>query len=273
MAGREISGNAPRTMAPTMGPRSVRVFRSADEVDEVLPARLVAREPDLRAAHARERDLVRRQAHDEERQRILRDMHDGLGSQLMSMLLAARRGHAPADQIADGLQTVVDEMRLIIASMDSVGESLFAALSLFRDRMSQRVAAAGVKLEWINDYGPDFPRYGPRATLQVFRILQEAVANALKHSGGDVICISIKGQPATPVGVRIVIADNGNGGASLSTAAGGRGLANMRARATSIGAGLSIARSEVGGVEVVLDLPVAATEVSEAVDCDASISA
>lgn len=236
--------------------RSIRLFRSADQINQVLSQRLDKRERELADAYSRERDLVRSQAHGEERQRILRDMHDGLGSQLMSMLLAARRGEARAEQVAEGLQSVIDEMRLMIASMDSVGESLFAALSLFRDRMSQRVGSAGFSLEWTNTYGTDFPEYGPRPTLQVFRILQEAVTNALKHSGGTVIRIAIEPRPAGAGGVRVKVSDNG---AASRTAAPdltgpGRGLANMRTRAASIGASLSIEQG-AEGLCVVLDLP------------------
>jgi len=236
--------------------RSIRLFRSADQINQVLSERLALRERALTVAHARERDYVRRQAHNDERQRILRDMHDGLGSQLMSMLLAARRGESKPDQMAEGLQSVIDEMRLIIASMDSVGGSLFAALTLFKDRMTPRIEAAGFKLEWINRYGADFPAYGPRPTLQVFRILQEAVTNALKHSGGGTVRIVIEARQDKPESVRISISDDGVAvsGEEPSLVGTGRGLANMRARAHGIGAGLEIT-SDGNGVCVTLDLP------------------
>jgi signal transduction histidine kinase len=234
--------------------RSVRLFRSADQINQVLAGRLAQREAELSEAHARERDLVRFQAHADERQRILRDMHDGLGSQLMSMLLAARRGEVKPDRLAEGLQSVIDEMRLIIASMDSVGESLFAALSLFRDRMTPRIDAAGFTLEWDDRYRSDFPEYGPRPTLQVFRILQEAVTNALKHSGGDRVHVLIEPSPAA--GVRITVSDNGLAarGAQAVLTGTGRGLANMQTRAAAIGARISVTHSSEG-VAVTLDLP------------------
>jgi signal transduction histidine kinase len=144
----------------------------------------------------------------------------------------------------------------MIASMDSVGESLFAALSLFRDRMSQRVGSAGFSLEWSNTFGTDFPEYGPRPTLQVFRILQEAVTNALKHSGGEVIRISIEPRPAGAEGVRLTVSNDGvtDGTAPPDLSRPGRGLTNMRTRAASIGASLSI-EPWADGLRVVLDLP------------------
>jgi signal transduction histidine kinase len=203
---------------------------------------------------------VRSRAHHEERQRILRDMHDGLGSQLMSMLLAARRGEARPEAVADGLQSVVDEMRLMIDSMDSVGESLLAALSLFRDRVKPRVEEAGFQFEWRNTFGDEFPDYGPRPTLQAFRILQEAVVNAMKHSGGKRICVIIEPQPGRPGLARIRVTDDGTG---IAEGGGrGRGLPNMRKRAESFGADIGWETSS-SGTAVVLDLP-AAPEIAAA---------
>ncbi len=73
--------------------RNVRLFQSSASLNTMLEQQLTERTVELEAAHARETELVRDQA-TRERQRIMRDMHDGLGSQLMSMLLAARRGEA-----------------------------------------------------------------------------------------------------------------------------------------------------------------------------------
>ena len=170
----------------------------------------------------------------------------------MSMLLAARRGEAKPEAVADGLQSVVDEMRLMVDSMDSVGESLLAALTLFRDRVVPRVEAAGFQFDWKNGFGDEFPDYGPRPTLQIFRILQEAVVNAMKHSGGKVISVVVASQPANPRLPRISVIDNGTG---IADGAGrGRGLSNMRSRAKSFGATIDwVATGR--GTEVVLDLP------------------
>jgi len=231
---------------------NVRLFQSSAQLKATLASQLDERTAELRAAHQRERMFDREKAHQDERQRILRDMHDGLGSQLMSMLLAARRGEANPERVAEGLQSVVDEMRLMISSMDSVGESLSAALLLFRDRMRPRIEAAGFRFEWKDTFGEEFPDYGPRPTLQFFRILQEAVTNALKHSKGGMIEMSIAPQPGAPHLPRVTITDDGvaSGGAMGS----GRGLGNMANRAAAAGAGLDIAFG-TGGVRVTLDLP------------------
>ena len=235
--------------------RNFTLFRSAVSLNTLLSDTLKAREAELDVAHARERELVRHQAHDDERRRIMRDMHDGLGSQLMSMLLAARRGVADSEQVAEGLQSVIDEMRLMIDSMDSVGESLASALATFHERVRPRIEAAGFALDWTADVQGALPDYPPRTLLQLFRIRQEAVTNALKHSGGDRISINILARPSTPL--TLSVSDNGKGG--VLTGKVGRGLTNMRARAGLIGGVVEIDSTD-RGVTVALTLNPAAAE-------------
>ena len=235
--------------------RNFTLFKSSVGLNTLLATRLSGREAELAVAHARERDLVRREAHDDERRRIMRDMHDGLGSQLMSMLLAARRGVADSEQVAEGLQSVIDEMRLMIDSMDSVGESLASAMATFHARVHPRVEAAGFTLDWRVDGQGDLMDTPPRTALQVFRILQEAVANALKHSGGDRITVTLLTRPDGAL--TLSVADNGRtAGPKDGT---GRGLANMRSRAALIGGTIALDHGE-GGLTVALTLPGATPE-------------
>jgi len=230
--------------------RNFTLFKSSVGLNTLLATRLSEREAELAVAHARERDLVRREAHDDERRRIMRDMHDGLGSQLMSMLLAARRGVADSEQVAEGLQSVIDEMRLMIDSMDSVGESLASAMATFHARVRPRVEAAGFTLDWRVDGQGDVMDTPPRTALQVFRILQEAVANSLKHSGGDRIAVTLLTRPDGAL--TLSVADNGRtAGPKDGT---GRGLANMRSRAALIGGTIVLDHGE-GGLTVALTLP------------------
>jgi signal transduction histidine kinase len=230
--------------------RNVRLFQSQGQINALLQTQLDQRTSELEAAHEREKAMVMVQAHQAERQRIMRDMHDGLGSNLMSMLLMAKRGKVEAPVVADGLQTVIDEMRLMIDSMDSVGESLQSALSIFRERMQARVEGAGKHFEWHEEQA-ELPLYGPRAVLQVFRVMQEAVSNALKHSSGDRITITIAPPVSAAHALRIIVADNGSGLGKAN--ARGRGMANMTGRASAIGADLSV-EDTPQGVRIVLDL-------------------
>ncbi|WP_128892075.1 ATP-binding protein [Erythrobacter sp. HKB08] len=215
--------------------RNIRLFRSSEQINALLQEQLDERTAQLAVAHEREKVLVAEQAYQEERQRILRDMHDGLGSSLMSMLLAARRGKADPERVANGLQGVIDEMRLLIDSMDTVGESLQSALSLFRNRAEERVPESGFSLTWEDRSDGQLPELPPRTVLQVFRVMQEALTNALKHSTGRSITIRV--EP----GVISVIDD---GDSFDGPRDGGRGLENMAARSRQIGGDFTIGREE-----------------------------
>lgn len=234
--------------------RNIRLFQSTHEINQLLTVRLAEREAELAETYRRESDLVRREAHQAERQRLMRDMHDGVGSQLTSMLFAARRGTLPADQLAGSLQTVIDEIRLLIDSMDSAGESLASAVESFQQRAAPRLEAAGVTLQHQPVPAGVLPDYGPREVLQVVRILQEAVNNALRHSGGNRIALAIAATGDADFPAQVEVRDNGNGFKAQGVP--GRGLGNMEARATAIGAQLTVDRSGPG-VGVCLRLPAA----------------
>ncbi len=232
--------------------RNVRLFQSSEQINAMLQVQLTQRTAELEAAHGREKEFIRKEAHIDERQRIMRDMHDGLGSQLMSMLLAARRGVAKPAAVAEGLQAVIDEMRLLIDSMDSVGESLGSAFVLFRDRVKSRVEEAGMAFTWHDSSQGQLPELGPREVLQVFRIMQEAVTNALKHSGGTSLGVTVSPSDDPGHSVRIAISDNGAGLGKSNPR--GRGLGSMAARAAAIRGKLDV-RADEEGVHVLLDLP------------------
>ena len=224
--------------------RNFRLFQSSAQINSLLKTQLDERTTELEQAHAREKNFVRMEAHVHERKRITRDMHDGLGSHLMSMLMMAKRRRGKHEEYADGLQQVIDEMRLMIDSIDSVGESLTSALSIFRKRVMPKVENAGFAFEWQMAHDCPLPEYGPRDVLQIFRILQEAVTNAIKHSGGDRIDISITPDDDPDTALKISVADNGSG--ILASNERGRGLGNMQSRAEDIGAIIDISGGKEG---------------------------
>ncbi len=228
--------------------RRVTLFRSSSQINSLLQTQLDERTGELAVAHGREKRLVRQQALDEERQRIMRDMHDGLGSHLMSMMMMAKRGNGKHSDYADGLQSVIDEMRLMIDSMDSVGESLRAALAVYKKRIVPRANEAGFSVTWNDDDAALLPDYNPREVLQVFRILQEALTNALRHSGGDTITVTIRPVSDDSSAIKIVVADNGKGIEAMRSTGTrtGRGLKNMEVRAAAIRAKIQIEPIEQG---------------------------
>lgn len=244
--------------------RNFVLFQSAVGLNSLLESQLRVREQELAEAHARERDLIGLQARREERRRLMRDMHDGVGGQLIGLLLSVRRGAVDNETVIEGLQTVMDEIRLMIDTTDAEGTTLEAMLAVFEARVRPRVEGAGFQFLW-RDERQAGGELSPQAVLQVFRIMQEAVTNALKHSGGSTIEVAIAGGPAE--GLQIRVTDDGQGlsGAAHEArpgVAGGHGLGNIRGRAEAIGAEVRFTPAQPG-LCITLNLP-AQQEVAQA---------
>ena len=178
----------------------------------------------------------------------MRDMHDGVGGQLVGLLLAVRRGAVDQTRIAEGLQEVMDEIRLMIDSVDSTATSFGAMLGVFEARVRPRVEDAGFAFGWVHD-ATNLPDLPPQQVLHLFRLMQEAVTNALKHSRGTRVDVTISNAPDQ--GLRIVIEDDGQG--LDDGASGGHGMDNMRVRTAAIGAQIAF-EGAAPGLRIVLQI-------------------
>jgi two-component system sensor histidine kinase UhpB len=238
--------------------RNYILFRSAMDLNNLLEETVQAREAELADAHERERQLAEQQARDAERRRLMRDMHDGVGGELVSLLLAVRRGTVDQQRIAEGLQLAMDEIRLMINSVDAQSRSLSSMLDLFESRVRPRVMDAGFSLDW-NAESEILSDLAPGQVLHLFRIMQEAVTNALKHSGGDTISIRI--QDTLENGLTLQISDNGNGLTPHQD--GGHGLHNMQSRAQAAGGQLAY-HTGSDGLSITLHVPATLSHIPEA---------
>ncbi len=217
----------------------------AERANERLEARVRAREDELNASHEALRRLEADRAATAERGRIVQDMHDGLGSQLLSALAMVERGAAGERDISQVLRECIDDMRLAIDALAPGDDDLLSALGALRFRMEPRLAAAGIALDWRVATASDAIPIEPREGLALLRIMQEAIANVLKHAGASRLSVTVREEAGA---LDIAVADNGRG-FDPGAAGRGRGLAHMRQRAAAIGATLNI-RSSAAGSEI-----------------------
>lgn len=245
-----------------------RFARALNEVDG-FATRMVGlvreAEDKLRASFAREEERARAAALASERTRLMRDLHDGLGGQLVSIVaLSERRGGR--DQIGEAARSALKDLRLVIDAMDDIDGDLMLALGSWRERISAQLRPHGLILEWriLTPEGlPLHPELRPWHVIQILRLLDEAVTNAVKHAGAQRIGIGLETitPGAGPTHGRITVEDDGrgfslspDGTAALASPKAARGLANMRKRAASCGARLDLS-SGPAGTRVRLDLP------------------
>jgi signal transduction histidine kinase len=216
-----------------------------EQINRELDERLAARERELNATHQQVLALERERTMAGERQRILRDIHDGLGSQLVSSIQLVERGALAPAAVADVLRECVDDLRLAIDSLKPAGDDLLAVLGNFRYRMEPRLEHAGIRLAWHVDRDAGSPKLTSEQVLHILRIVQEAVANALKHAKPTCITLSFA-QPTAESWV-LEVGDDG-GGFATDGVSNGDGLANMHARARRAGVSVAVLSSERGTV-------------------------
>ncbi len=216
--------------------RFVRSLESVEEANRLLEARVAEREAEIGSNYKRIAALQREQATTDERQRIMQDLHDGLGSQLFTSLLRAERGALDRAATTDALRQAIDEMRVAIEALASDEQDFRTAFGNFRFRWDQRLRDAGITPQWQIELPDTVLAVSPHDALQLLRILQEALTNVIKHARAEKAQVSLRQFAGE---LTLEVRDNGIGLSSRSGNSGGRGLANMRARADKLGARLS----------------------------------
>lgn len=216
--------------------------------------------------YLRSRNLESLRAQEEERTRIAREIHDGPTQRMAALvrqlelcerLLEDSRPAEVAAQLSAAktdLRDGIAEMRLIISNLrppelDHLG--LAAAVQRYAQTAGR---AAGYEV--ITDLEEKM-RLSPEGEAVVFRIVQEAVNNVIKHAGGRRIRIRSMRRPLTSglSELSIAIDDDGKGFPPeaqdhVLLEAGKFGLISMRERAEIIGAALELGRSDLGGGRV-----------------------
>lgn len=244
--------------------RYITAVGEADKLSASLEQRLAERSHELEESHRKLRLIEHERAVTDERQRLMREMHDGLGSSLMSSLVMVEQGKLDNAAVAKVLRESIDDLKLTIDSLEPMGEDLLTLLGTLRYRLGSRLEAAGIKLEWHVQETPPLPWLNPTASLQILRILQEALANVLKHASADVIRMET-GADATHVFIRLL--DNGRGFdvAARNLQPTGRGLQNQQRRALALSGRIDVA-SRPGETSVMLFLPLSNAEHSPALE-------
>ena len=232
--------------------RYTEALEVATQAKADLARRLAQREAELTASHAKLREVERRELLHQERQRLMQDMHDGLGSTLVGALRAFEGDRAAELDAVGILRGCIDYLKLTIDSMEPVETDLLLLLATLRFRLQPRLEAAGVKLVWDAGEAPPLEWLDQRHALHILRILQEAFANILKHSGARQVTVSVRAEGDQ---VLVRVQDDGRGFDPALPVRGGRGLTNQLRRAEAIG-GAILWEPSARGASLALVLPV-----------------
>jgi signal transduction histidine kinase len=220
----------------------------------------------------------RRQAVREERVRIARELHDVVAHSLSVVTVQAGVGRkieaARPGEALRALRAVevtgrgaLEELRRILGLLrDDAEQPSLAPVPGIEDleQLADSVRAAGIPVGLA--VTGDAAGLPPAAALTVYRIVQEALTNVVKHARRAEASVRVR---AGPDGVRITVTDNGAGapvagpaGAACG-AAGQHGIVGMRERAAAFGGTLDARALPGGGFRVTVFLPVSGLTVGQ----------
>jgi signal transduction histidine kinase len=191
---------------------------------------------------------------------IARDIHDDVGQELTGLGLKAETlaemlapGETPQGKLAADISAALDRTRGKVRALSRGLSPLQLEEGMLADALEQLVAAtnAGARIacKLACLHAPS--TFGSRLSSHLYRIAQEAVANAVRHSGARNICIALDEQNGETV---LRIEDDGCGLSKDTMAGEGMGLRTMRYRAELIGAKLEVGPGPSGGTQVVCRL-------------------
>lgn len=210
---------------------------------------------ELERARSNARALAAQEA---ERHRIARELHDEIGQGLTVVLLGLERAAAaaPSDQepelrlLQETARASLDEVRQVARRLrPGVLQDLGLVSALTALATDFSTHTGGLVDRHID---ADLPPLSAEQELVLYRVAQEALTNATRHSGARRVQLALTCDRQA---VELVVADDGRG---LGSAAEGAGLRGMRERALLVGGRLSLSGGHPSGTEVRLRVPLPA---------------
>ncbi len=204
-------------------------------------------------------------AAESERLRLAQELHDDTAQELSALLLKLKVARAATDvetrdrhldQLREAIQGCADGVRRIARglrppALDDLG--VVAAIETHARTVAQ---AAELRVDVEGD--PLGELLGSEAKLALYRIVQEALSNAVRHADAAAVTIQIGRRNGRIVAV---VADDGSGFRAGHLPSGqGLGLTGMAERAASVGGNINIDSEPGRGTRVVIEIPVATEE-------------
>lgn len=193
-----------------------------------------------------------------ERLNLVRDLHDGFGGSLLGAIATLENPAQPADatRTVATLKELRDDLRLVIdTTTHEQVTDLAGLLAPLRHRWSQRLDVAGIDSRWQLE-GLDGLHLGPARSLDLLRLLQEALTNVLKHSRASRVDIAVRRDGGQ---LQVEVRDKGAGFDTTATR-NGAGLASLRSRAARLGGELVLETTVGHGVTLRLAIDLTASD-------------
>ena len=244
-----------------------------------LETEVANRTHELRQANAEKRRLIARgnTQVEEERQRIACEIHDHLNAELVVLRLKAQLICALSAQPLNELsaQAIEDISRTAHEIADTTGGLYATARNIVKELRPEVIDTLGLKAaieEMVNKYdslhlacqfrlkvSSAFPDLRGQLAITAFRVVQEALSNAVKHSAATLVTVTLDNDTMSPA-VVVMIADNGRGFDPKDRPVGSLGLVGMQERVSAVGGSMTIDSSHHNGSTITFTLPLPADQ-------------
>jgi len=209
------------------------------------------------------RDSLRRVVHAQEleRARLARELHDETGQALTSILLGLGQledavetdeARAAAVELRDLVVATLQDVRRLAVELRPSALDDFGLLPAV-ERLAATVSESGPKVDVAAQLGD--ARLSPDAETVLYRIVQEALTNVVKHASAEHVSITLVRKGSSAV---VVVEDDGGGFDPGALRDGALGIAGMRERVALVGGRLTIESSPRRGTTLVAEVPAAA---------------
>lgn len=238
--------------------------KSYDEIGDLVRAfNEMAKQLLSQSEQIKQDNLLRIQSvidtQEQERQRLSRDLHDGLGQMLLAIKLKmdqiviseGSKHQKYLHEANELLKNAISEIRVISEDLTPVVLSNFGLEEGIKKLCRDSIQSTSIKMSLICD-NLDKVKLGAKNQIYIYRILQEAINNIIKHS------------EATKVTIRVVsnynqlllhIQDNGKGFDNNSKNFGS-GLKNIEERTQMLEGEMELISSVVDGTKIIIKIPI-----------------
>jgi signal transduction histidine kinase len=198
----------------------------------------------------------------EERARLARELHDAVSQKLFSIRAKARAAEVLVRRDPDRAVAEIESVTALVgqahaelrAVIDGLAPPDLAAGGLAGSLRSYAVLAGRTYGVQVRFQATALPELGAQHETAIYRVAQEALHNALRHSGATAVCVSLAARRRRVI---LEVSDHGRGftPGDPSPSSGGLGLASMRERAAAAGGTLTVRSAPGEGTLVRLELP------------------
>jgi len=189
-----------------------------------------------------------------ERHRISRELHDGLAQELIAIKMTLENliskkefaDYEKINELKNQINHSIDELRKISTDLAPSGILEFGFEIALKNLCSQVQKSSGVRIDF--SWFGNFENIKQRTKIYLYRIVQEALNNAIKHSGANQILVQLT---ETNENLVLIIEDNGKGFSyNIDYKGLGRGLFNMRERSILLEGTFDVETSPENGTTI-----------------------